>query len=346
MAKVTLLLITLALAGCFNGTGDHYQGYVEGQYTYLASVNTGRLQKLYVVRGQRVTKGQPLFALEPEPQIYELNRAQANLQSEQAKLNDYLTGQRSTVLAGIIAQREQAQADLDLATANFNRNKQLFEKGVISRAAYDDSLAQVKTNQQRVNQFEQNLKEAEQGERQYRIIQQSDTVKSNQSSVNESKWQVDQKALVAPEGGLIFDTYYNEGELIPSNQPVLSLLAPRFIYVIFYIPETLRARLRINDTISFTCDSCNKNFTGIINYISPQAEYTPPVIYSRESRYKLVYRVRAKLALETALHVNPGQPVDVTVPKIVKPRSSYDFIRKMNLHTKEWFSGWQKKLAL
>jgi HlyD family secretion protein len=346
LGKKAVLLFTLLLAGCFNGGSDHFQGYIEGQYTYLSSINSGRLQKLYVVRGQRVTRGQPLFALEAEPQNYEVNKAQATLQSEQAKLNDYITGQRSTVLAGIIAQREQAQADLDLATNNFNRNKQLFEKGVISRAAYDDSLAQVKTNQQKVNQFEQNLREAEQGERQYRILQQTDTVKANQSSVTEAQWQLNQKGLFAPEDGLIFDTYFNEGELIPSNQAVVSLLAPRFIYVIFYIPEPLRAQLHLNDSITFTCDSCRKDLNAIINYISPQAEYTPPVIYSRESRYKLVYRVQAKLTLETALQVNPGQPVEVMIPAIMKPRNSYDFIKKMDLQTKQWFSGWKKTLKL
>lgn len=345
MKVITILIITLLLTGCYN-EGDYLQGYIEGQYTYLSSIYVGRLQKLHVARGQRVKKGEPLFNLESQPEISEYRRAQADLASQQAKLKDYLAGQRGTVVGGILAQREQARADLELATANFNRTKQLFAKGVVSKANFDDSLAQLKTNQQRVNQFEQNLREAEQGERQFRVAQQTYDVKSNEATATQAQWQLNQKALFAPEDGLIFDTYYNEGEAVAANQPVVSLLAPRFIYVIFYVPEPLRATLTIGQRITFRCEACVQEFPATINYISAQAEYTPPVIFSRESRTKLVYRVQAQLTKDVALQVNPGQPIEViTAPKYKRKRLhfniSYEVIKQMIKQTNKWIFDWK-----
>lgn len=299
------------LVGCSNGRGNALQGYVEGEYTNIAPLLSGRLQKLYVERGQSVIMGQRLFDLDPEPEASELSKAISDLASQKSRLKDLMTGQRSTVLAGIIAQREQAKADLDLAQSNYNRSAELYRKGVISKASYDQSLASLKSSQQRVNQFEQNLREAELGEREYRILQQTEQVKASEAVLKESKWRIQQKSISAPENALVYDTYFNEGEFVPANQPVMALLSPRFVKVIFYIPEPLRSKVAINNQVTFDCDGCQQRYPAYINYISSQAEYTPPVIFSRESRQKLVYRVQAKLPLSVATKVYPGQPVDV-----------------------------------
>lgn len=49
-----------------------------------------------------------------------------------------------------------------------------------------------------------------------------------------------------------------------------------------------------------------------ITFIAREAEYVPPVIYSAESRQKLVFLVEARLDDPDALR--PGQPVDVRRP--------------------------------
>lgn len=318
MKVIVIILFLFLLGGCFQDDSYSLQGYVEGEYTQLASSLEGRLRNLYVSRGQTVVSGQPLFALDPEPEASQLTKALSNLASEKSKLQDYMSGQRSTVLAGIIAQKEQAQADLELAQNNFNRTSQLFQKGIVSRSNYDDALAKLKLNQQKVNQFEQNIQEAELGERQYRILQQTGLVKAAEAEVAEARWRVAQKSIVAPEAGLIYNTFFNEGELVTPNQPVVSLLAPRYVYIVFYIPEPLRSSLKINERVYFDCDGCGRRYEAFINYISPEAEYTPPVIYSRDSRQKLVYRIQAKLPLEVSKKVNPGQPVDILIPSIHK----------------------------
>lgn len=310
--KVFIVLFLLSfLSGCQRPEENFLQGYVEGQYTYLASNLSGRLTHLYAQRGQTVHAGQRLFDLDPQPESSSLIEALANLEAEKAKLKDIATGARSTVLAAIMAQRDQAQADLELSKNNFSRTTELFQKGVVSRANYDEALAKMKSDQQRVNQYQQNLAEAELGERQFRILQQNDVVKAKEASLAEAKWKLGQKTMLAPENGFIFDTYFNEGEQVPANQAVLSLLYPRNIYLVFFIGEPWRSKLAINQEVTFFCDGCPSGYHAIIDFISPQAEFTPPVIFSRESRYKLVYRVQAVLAPAIATKLHPGQPIDV-----------------------------------
>jgi HlyD family secretion protein len=80
------------------------------------------------------------------------------------------------------------------------------------------------------------------------------------------------------------------------------------------VPEPLLGRLKPGQTLSFSCDACGAPIKATIAFISDRAEFTPPVLYSKENRAKLVYLVEAKPAPEVAAKLNPGQPVDVTLP--------------------------------
>ena len=62
------------------------------------------------------------------------------------------------------------------------------------------------------------------------------------------------------------------------------------------------------------CDGCGAPFEATITYVSPQAEYTPPVVYSKEARAKMVFLVEARAAAAEAARLHPGQPVDVILP--------------------------------
>jgi HlyD family secretion protein len=101
---------------------------------------------------------------------------------------------------------------------------------------------------------------------------------------------------------------------VPAGSPVVSLLPPANVRVRFYAPETVLGRLKPGQTVRFVCDGCGAPIEATISFISDHAEFTPPVIYSKENRAKLVFLVEAKPAPDAAARLNPGQPVDVTLP--------------------------------
>ncbi len=106
------------------------------------------------------------------------------------------------------------------------------------------------------------------------------------------------------------DTFFVEGEWVPAGRPVVSLLPPGNVKARFYVPETSLSGIAIGRQIQIGCDGCPATIAGQVSYVSAQAEYTPPVLYSKESRSKLVFLVEARLRRRGA-GLRPGQPVDV-----------------------------------
>jgi len=127
----------------------------------------------------------------------------------------------------------------------------------------------------------------------------------------QAQWNFIQKEQAAPQTGLVFDTLYREGEWVDAGHPVVVLLPPQNIEVRAFVPETQIGTLHPGDPAQVFVDGVSKPFKGTLRYIFPQAEYTPPVIYSQESRSKLVFMIEVDFDPETAAKFHPGQPVDV-----------------------------------
>jgi HlyD family secretion protein len=126
-----------------------------------------------------------------------------------------------------------------------------------------------------------------------------------------AQWRLDQRHVAAPAAGIVTDVLARPGETIPAGVPVVSLLPPANIFVRFFVPEQLLAKVHYGEQVKLICDNCPTDLTATISFISPRAEYTPPVIYSEESRAKLVFRVEARPPRQQAPLLNPGQPVSV-----------------------------------
>jgi HlyD family secretion protein len=81
----------------------------------------------------------------------------------------------------------------------------------------------------------------------------------------------------------------------------------------FFVPEPRLGAVKVGQKVSLACDACPAAMGATISFIAPQAEFTPPVIYSKDSRAKLVFLVEARPSDGDAAKLHPGQPVDVTL---------------------------------
>jgi HlyD family secretion protein len=309
---ISLILALLGLCGC-HGHTRRYQGYVEGRYTYISSYGSGYLQNLFVYRGNRVQAKQKLFSLDPYPEQAQLTQAKAQVQVAEQNLKNVIQGQRNTIIAFYEAQLRRAQANFQLAQINLKRQQILFKQNAVAKLDLDNAETNYKSTLQQVKEASANLNEAKLGSREHLIEAQRETLKANQADVERLTWIVAQKSAVSPQKALVFDTFFRIGEFINAGQPVLALLTPDNVKIVFFVPEVGLSQLQLNGQIDFSCDSCHSKSTARIDFISTQAEYTPPVIYSQNTREKLVYRVEAALAPDVALDYHPGQPVTVIV---------------------------------
>lgn len=124
-------------------------------------------------------------------------------------------------------------------------------------------------------------------------------------------WNFSQKHQAAPQAGLVFDTLYRQGEWVEAGHPVVQLLPPENIEVRAFVPERQLGLIHPGDKAQVFVDGAAEPFVGKLEYIFPKEEFTPPVIYSQESREKFVYRVEVTFDPEIAVKLHPGQPVDV-----------------------------------
>ena len=320
MKNFALLLLTqvllLSLAACSSEPTDRFQGYVEGEYVQVASPLGGTLTTLSVIRGQQVAEGDPLFILDQTFEQAAVNDATHGLQRAKDNLANLEKGSRPSEIATIEARLRQARTTAALAKIEYERRKKLIAEQTISQEELDRARTEYNQQHHAVSEIEAELATARLGGRSDEVRAASAEVQQAAAKLDQALWNLNQKSKAAPAGGEIFDTLYRAGEWVAAGRPVVSLLPPGNIEVRFFVPETVVARLRVGQEARIILDGTSEPVAAAIYYISPSAEYTPPVIYSSESRAKLVFMVRARPSAQDAPRLHPGQPVDVEVPAL------------------------------
>ena len=299
----------LALVGIGADDG-RYLGYVEGETSLIAPPVAGRLLERPVERGQRVKKGDRLFVIDPTVARAEVARAEAALAEAKARHENLLTGKRQEEQDVIRAQRREVDAMLVLAETELKRQAELLQRNVTTRQAHDQAESQVLQLRARSASLAAQERAGDLAARQGEITAAAALIVQGQANLDQAKKRLDDLMPAAPEDALVENTFFNVGEWVPAGQPVVSLLPDFRVKLRFFVPEEDVARARVGREVSFSCDSCGKGLKASITYVSPRAEYTPPVIYSQTARSKLVFLVEARpVAMTTPLP--PGLPVSV-----------------------------------
>jgi HlyD family secretion protein len=313
MKRLLLMLAaTLVLAGCGRDSPGSYQGYIEGDTIQVATSQGGRLIARHVERGATVQAGAPLFALEQDNEAAAAREAESHLAQSRAQAANLTKGKRAQEIAVIEGQIAQAQAQLRLSQSQLARSQQLRQDEVVSQAQLDDAVSTRDRDAARVRELRAQLATAKLAARQDEIEAGQAQVAAAEAALTQAQWRLGQKAVVAPATGQVLDTLYEIGEWVPPGAPVLTLLPPAQIKARFFVPEPARATLKLGGTVVVHCDGCARDYRATINFISPEAEFTPPVIYSEHARSKLVYLVEARFEPADAMQLHPGQPVDVS----------------------------------
>jgi HlyD family secretion protein len=304
-----LLIAVALLAGCGNQPNDTWQGYIEGEYVLLASPYAGQLQKLHARRGERIETGKPVFALEQESERAARLEAEERLKAAQARLGNLKVPKRPPEIEALRAQLNQARAARDLAALQLEQAEKLFKESFVAQTRLDEARATHERELARVREAEAQLKTALQplGRDAEREAAESE-VEAAKAALAQAAWRLEQKSVAAPVGGLVHETFFVEGEWVPAGRPVAALLPPGNVKARFYVPEASLSAVSVGKDIEIRCDGCPAPIGAKVTYVSNQAEYTPPVLFSRESRAKLMFLVEARLQ---GTNLRPGQPVDV-----------------------------------
>jgi len=289
-------------------------GYVEGDFVMIAPTETAEVKALSVRRGDRVATGAPIATLETSDAGLAVAQAGAARAQAEAQLANLREGRRKEEIAVLDAARMSAEAARNDAERTLVRITDLHRRGIASQADLDAATTQVEVKSAALAQAEANLAVA-------RLPARPEEIRAAEAAVGQAgaaealaEWRLSRRSLAAPAAGRIDDVLLNPGDLAGPASPVVSCLPDGAVKLRIYMPEPALSALAIGTLLSVRCDGCADGLQAAVTYISPDPEFTPPVIYSLENRQKLVFLVEARPVGE-ASRLQPGQIIDVGLTK-------------------------------
>lgn len=305
-------LTITSLTACQQDQAVPFSGYAEADLIYLAPSGGGVLQSIKVQRGDHVAQGTPLFQVDSSAESYGRQSAEAQQSRATAQLADLGKGRRKEEIKAILAQQAQAKAALGISTSQLKRQGELVRQGFVSAAQMDDLQAAQARDAARVKELDAQLALAQESARPDTIQAARADLQAARAQVSQSRWAEAQKGRDAPVSSTVFDVLYRAGEWVAPGAPVVVLLPDQGVKVRFFVPQAALSQVKVGASVHYACDGCTAG-PARVRYVSPQAEFTPPVIYSNESKGKLVFMVEASPEGEAASQLKPGQPLTVSL---------------------------------
>lgn len=293
------------------GTAEHvgYSGYLEADYVYVAPVSAGRIADIAVTEGQTIAAGDTLFALDDAQQQALLTAARARVDSARATLDNLVTGSRVQEIDVIRASLNKAQSDLALAQSNLARSEKLLAAGTVPEVRVEQDRAALASAQAQVDQLTAQVDVAELPARNAQQVAAEANVAAAEADATRAALDLDDRLTLAPVAGTVDRLFYSTGEMAAAGTPVASILPAGALKARFFVPEADRAALAMGDVVQVGCDGCIP-MSAKVTWLASEPQTTPPVIYSREERGRLVYMIEAELDAPGTLR--PGQPVTVS----------------------------------
>ncbi len=291
---------------------EEWQGYADADFVKVGPTQQGLVTAVRVERGDRVVKGAPLFEQDDADDRYAVDQATRLLQQAKDVLANLQNPAKPTEIAQAEANLRDAVAARDKVLADLKRNEALLKTGAATAQLVDEEQADLRSATAKIAADEAALEQAKAPfGRPGEIIAQTSAVNAAEAALAMARWRLAQRSVVSPVTGVVADVLARAGETLDAGAPVVSLLPPENIFVRFFVPEPSLAHVHIGDEVALLCDNCPGDMTGTVSYIAPQAEYTPPFIYSETTRSKFVFLAEARPKPAEATLFNPGQPVTV-----------------------------------
>jgi HlyD family secretion protein len=324
---IPIILLVAAIAGGSvyyfahkrNHTSDatlKISGNIEAHESLVGFKVPGRLVELPIEEGQMVKAGDLLARLDQTDYRQQVGIDEALVRSREAELNLSLSGSRVQEKKSAKQAVLDAQAALELSSADARRYQTLYEKDEVSAQVRDTYATNLKRAQASYERSKQNLNMVNEGVRKEQIAINQATVNTARQTLGLSRIRLDYTSLSAPTSGVALVRHAEIGEIMAAGTPVVTIADLDRLWLRGYVSETDIGKVKLGQPVTIKSDTFpGKSNTGRISFISSQAEFTPKSVETHKERVTLVYRV--KINLDNSTHeLKPGMPADAYIETV------------------------------
>lgn len=318
--KRILLLAALAAVACRNTTDDgtiHLNGRLEAPTVDLGPKIPGRVAEVLVREGDRVKAGTILVRLDLGETTIAVEREEAGVRAAQARAADLQAGTRGAEIDVIAAEVTDRRAAVNLAEKEAERQRFLLDRKVGTQRDYDRARTELERARAALKASQERLELAHEGTRVQQTAAARAEAERAQAQLQQSQVVARENEIRAPADGIIVHRLAEPGQLVSAGQPAVTMAFANRLYVRTFIPETKLGRVRMGMPARVSVDAFpNREFPAHITEISPDAEFAPKAVETKNERVNLVYGAKADLDRGWNEPLVPGQPAEV---KVVTP---------------------------
>lgn len=315
--KIAVIFVSMLLiAGCGNKMNDTFieaTGTIESTNVIVSSRNAGDVKSILFDEGSRVNAGDTILIIDRESLDYQLEQALASEQIAQAQLNLMLKGARSEDIKQAEEMMKQSEINFNSAKFDFERYKQLWESKSISKKQFEDITARYEVALAQYSSAKENFQKVKKIFRPEEIEQAKGNVKKAKASVDLLKKNIRDSYVTSPLSGFIVKKFVEPGETVTPMSSLFKVSNLITVDLVIYISEVELGKIKFGQKAEVTIDTYpDRKYEGKVTYISPEAEFTPKNVQTKDERTKLVFAV--KISVDNKNYdLKSGMPADAKV---------------------------------
>lgn len=310
------LLFAIFLFAC-NGKNDglylEATGTIESINVTISSKNPGEIKALLSDEGSLVKSGDTIIVIDNEALNYQLDQACANEQIAQAQLSLMIKGARIEDIRQAEELLKQSEVNFDLAKNDYDRFTKLRETEAVTQKQFEEIKTRYEIFLAQFNSAKENYEKVKNIFRSEEIEQVKANLKKAKASVELLKKSIRDSYVISPIDGFIVKRFVEVGETVTPMSSLIKISNLAKVNLIIYISESDLGKVRLGQKAEITIDTFHeKTYEGKIIFISPEAEFTPKNIQTKDERTKLVFAVKIKIPNDN-YDLKPGMPADAKI---------------------------------
>ena len=309
-------VLSIGLIGCSSNDDENTltaSGNIEVTEIIVSSKVTGEVKNILNKEGKQVKHGDTIIIIDHENLDYQLMQAEANVDFAEAQLKLLKKGAREEDIKQAEEMLKQAEINFDQAKKDKERMTNLFESKSITKKQLEDATARYDVTLAKLNSAKENYKKITNLARPEEITQAEANLKRQKATADLLKKNIRDSYVTSPKDGFIVKTFVEEGETVSMLSSLFKVSDLSVAKLVIYVSEKELGKVKLNQEADIYIDTYEgKSYKGFVSYISPEAEFTPKNIQTKDERTKLVFAVKIEIP-NPNLELKAGLPADAVI---------------------------------